>query len=243
MRAFNLQTGEIEEEPRQDWETILTLNLSISSDLEPVWSLKSQRAEQLGQERSIAWKDRASIAPARLGNYVASSLSWTPGSVLNRLAEERPSLGAELVGAAREARASFGNQAGAQLGETLRIITETATSLGVPTGGNTQALLDAHSVSIGDGAIALHDARGVPLRSLGTGSVRLLIAGLQRVAAERAMWRRSIGSTLLLKGLEAEVVVVLEPEIMDARHLYVALTRGANQIVVCSATQHVNPAH
>ncbi|MFJ2492409.1 ATP-dependent nuclease [Pseudomonas iridis] len=186
LRAFNLQTGEIEEEPRQGWETILTLNLSISSDLEPVWSLKSQRAEQLGQERSIAWKDRASIAPARLGNYVASSLSWTRGSVLNRLAEERPNLGAELVGAAREARASFGNQAGAQLGETLRIVTETATSLGVPTGGNTQALLDAHSVSIGDGAIALHDARGVPLRSLGTGSVRLLIAGLQRAAAESA---------------------------------------------------------
>ncbi|HEA5902252.1 TPA: ATP-binding protein, partial [Pseudomonas aeruginosa] len=58
--------------------------------------------------------------------------------------------------------------------------------LGVPVGAGVQALLDAHSVSIGDGAIALHNEQGVPLRSLGTGSSRLLVAGLQRVAAQRA---------------------------------------------------------
>lgn len=41
-------------------------------------------------------------------------------------------------------------------------------------------------MSIGDGAIALHNEAGVPLRSLGTGSARLLVAGLQRAAAEAA---------------------------------------------------------
>ncbi len=46
-----------------------------------------------------------------------------------------------------------------------------------------KALLDAHSVSIGEGAIALHNEAGIPLRSLGTGSSRLLVAGLQRAAA------------------------------------------------------------
>lgn len=46
--------------------------------------------------------------------------------------------------------------------------------------------------------------------------------------------RRAIGSTLLLKGLEADVVVVLNPGVMDAKHLYVALTRGAKRVVVCS---------
>ncbi|HID9189338.1 TPA: AAA family ATPase [Serratia marcescens] len=46
--------------------------------------------------------------------------------------------------------------------------------------------MDAHAVSIGDGAIALHNAAGVPLRSLGTGSSRLLVAGMQRAAAQRA---------------------------------------------------------
>lgn len=52
----------------------------------------------------------------------------------------------------------------------------------------------------------------------------------------RPLARRAIGSTLLLKGLEAEVAVIIAPEEMDARHLYVALTRGSKKLVVCSST-------
>lgn len=54
--------------------------------------------------------------------------------------------------------------------------------------------------------------------------------------------RRAVGSTLLLKGLEADVAVVLNPAAMDARHLYVALTRGAKSLVVCSQTPILTPA-
>lgn len=54
--------------------------------------------------------------------------------------------------------------------------------------------------------------------------------------------RRAVGSTLLLKGLEADVAVVLNPAAMDARHLYVALTRGAKNLVVCSQTPLLTPA-
>lgn len=186
LRAFDAATGQVEEEPRQGLETVLTLNLTVASDLEPVWSLVSQRAQQQGFERSIAWKDRVGIAPARLGSYANSNLSWTKGSVLNRLSEERLNLGAELARAAREARANFGEQAGAQLAQALRTVTDTAMSLGVSVGTTAKALLDAHSVSVGDGAIALHNEHGVPLRSLGTGSARLLVAGLQRAAADTA---------------------------------------------------------
>jgi hypothetical protein len=50
----------------------------------------------------------------------------------------------------------------------------------------------------------------------------------------RTLPKRAVGSTLLLKGLEADVVVLLNPEKMDARHLYVALTRGARKVVICS---------
>ncbi|RSM28393.1 hypothetical protein C5B76_07170 [Aeromonas salmonicida] len=50
----------------------------------------------------------------------------------------------------------------------------------------------------------------------------------------RPLARRAIGSTLLLKGLEAEVAVITAPEEMDARHLYVAFTRGSKKLVVYS---------
>ena len=55
------------------------------------------------------------------------------------------------------------------------------------------------------------------------------------------MARRAIGSTLLLKGLEADVVVILHPEMMDAPNLYVALTLGARRLVICSDTPVLRP--
>jgi hypothetical protein len=58
----------------------------------------------------------------------------------------------------------------------------------------------------------------------------------------RSVPRRAVGSTLLLKGLEADVAVVTHPEGMDARHLYVALTRGARRLVVCSERPVLTPA-
>lgn len=186
LRGYDPVTVRVEDEPHAQFETVLTLRLKVTSDLEPSWTLFSDRAEQQGLERTLAWKHRTELAPARIGSYANTNLSWTRGSVLNRLTDEQPNLGAELARAAREARANFGTQAGAQLAATLQRVTETANFLGVPVGTSAQALLDAHSVSIGDGAIALHNAAGVPLRSLGTGSSRLLIAGLQRMTAGTA---------------------------------------------------------
>lgn len=50
----------------------------------------------------------------------------------------------------------------------------------------------------------------------------------------RTLPSRAIGSTLLLKGLEADIAVILEADGMDARNLYVALTRGAKRVIACS---------
>src|ERR1700761_9799185 len=152
LRGFNSVTGVIEDEPSSTLETVLTVRLKVEGDLEPTWTLYSERAEQQGLERSMSWKDRGALAPARIGTYASVNLSWSRGSVLNRLTDERANLGAELALAARAARTSFGAQAGPQLAQTLQVVTATAGTLGVPVGTGAQALLDAHSVSIGDGA-------------------------------------------------------------------------------------------
>lgn len=186
LRGFDPDTCTIEDEPRDGIATVLTLRLVVSGDLEPAWSLYSERAEAADLERGLAWKDRTLLAPARIGSYASSNLSWSRGSVLNRLTEERADLGPHLAAAARQARLSFGDQADVQLADALAKVTQVAERLGVPVGEAARALLDAHSVSIGDGAIALHSQTGIPLRSLGTGSSRLLVAGLQREAADAA---------------------------------------------------------
>lgn len=58
----------------------------------------------------------------------------------------------------------------------------------------------------------------------------------------RPLPRRAVGSTLLLKGLEAEVAVILNADVMNARNLYVAMTRGSRSLVVCSHRRILRPA-
>lgn len=52
---------------------------------------------------------------------------------------------------------------------------------------------------------------------------------------------RGVGSTLLLKGLEADIAVVTDPGTMDSKNLYVAITRGSERLVICSPTPVLNP--
>ncbi|MDX0948924.1 AAA family ATPase [Sinorhizobium medicae] len=62
----------------------------------------------------------------------------------------------------------------------------------------------------------------------------------QRVVG-REIKGRAVGSTLLLKGLEADVAVLLDTSSFSAQDLYVALTRGARKIVVCSDNRVIKP--
>lgn len=186
LRGYRADTGAVEDEPAHGAEVVLSLNLTVSSDLEPSWTLLSERAAQQGVVKSLAWKDRLLLAPTRIGAIADYNLAWQRGSVLNQISEERADASTALVRAAREARNAFGDQAEQQLGEALGIVHATAQELGVYVGARAKAMLDSHSVSFGAGTIALHSESGVPLRGLGIGSTRLLIAGLQRRAARGA---------------------------------------------------------
>lgn len=181
LRGFT-RTGEVLSEPRADAEMVLTIQLEVKSDLDPVWSLYSERAAAQQQARLLTWADRLRLSCARLGSFGDYNFSWRKGSVLNRLSEERPDVSADLATAARAARSSFGDRADSQLAETLGIVRGAASNLGVSVGKVT-ARLDAQSMSLSGGAVCLHGEDGVPLRNLGLGSTRLLTTGLQRMAA------------------------------------------------------------
>lgn len=183
LRGFDAESGEIEDEPQAELETVLCLRLTVGADLEPVWTLVSDRAAALGTERYLAWADRQEIAPTRIGSFSDVNLSWKRGSVLNKLSKEKADASAILLAAAREARAQFGDTADEQLSEALAKVKDVADGLGIGGGNDLHALLDAHSVSVSAGTISLHDANGIPLNGMGIGSTRLLIAGLQKEAA------------------------------------------------------------
>lgn len=186
LRGWDAALDELADEPGAGLETVLTLRLSVAADLEPAWSLVSDRAAAQSLSRSLAWVDRVRLAPMRIGGSAQANLGWRRGSVLDRLSDERADATAALVKAARDAREAFGAEAEGQLAGTLAIVDKVASALGVPLAGGSHAYLDAASVSFSGGTVSLHDGRGVPLTGLGTGSARLLVAGLQREAAPRA---------------------------------------------------------
>ena len=124
-----------------------------------------------------------------------------------------------------------------------------------PTDAESRALAFRHEPSVAAAAALLSELRALPnvrvhrpailygvlkaLREASSGTVPLAEAA-RRVREEnrllgRPLPKRAVGSTLLLKGLEAEVAVLLNTEGMTAQNLYVAMTRGSMRLVVCSA--------
>jgi ABC-type branched-subunit amino acid transport system ATPase component len=186
LRGFNIDDGSVEDEPGEGLEVVLTFQLVVGDDLEPKRALYSQRTELDPYQRQLQWKDKAELAPNRIGNHASTNLSWTKNSVLTRLSEEKLAIGNDLVSAAREARLAFGDKAGATIGDMLKLVVEKAKEMGIDVGDEAKALLDPRALSFSDGAIALHSEGGIPLRNLGTGSSRLLLAALHREASDAA---------------------------------------------------------
>jgi len=185
LRGFHETTKELSDEPEVGAETVLTLRLTVNEDLEPIWSLYSDRAEAQGEAKSLHWADRVRLASTRLGEPGDHHLSWKRGSLLHKLSDEKADISADLAKVAREARKAFGDKAKPQVSETLMMVETAAKSLGISV-GEVSALLDSNSISFSGGTICLHDGEGVPLRGLGLGSTRLLVAALQRQVASRA---------------------------------------------------------
>lgn len=125
-----------------------------------------------------------------------------------------------------------------------------------PTDAENRALAFRHEPSLTAAAALLSELRAPPnvrvhrpailygvlkaFREASSGTVPLAEAA-RRVREEnrllgRPLPKRAVGSTLLLKGLEAEVAVLLSTEGMTAQNLYVAMTRGSMKLVVCSAS-------
>lgn len=186
LRGFDAASGTVEDEPGVGLEVVLTFQLMVGDDLDPKRALYSKRTQSEPYQRQVQWKDKAALAPSRIGAHSNANLSWTKSSVLARLSEEKLAVGNDLVSAAREARLAFGDKAGTKIGDMLDLVTRKSKEMGIHVGERAKALLDAEALSFSDGAIALHSEGGVPLRNLGTGSSRLLLAALHREASSAA---------------------------------------------------------
>lgn len=186
LRGWNQQTGDIYNETSAALETVLTVRLIVRSDLEPQWLLFSEGPSAEDRERNLQWKHRQLIAPTRLGTVASHHMALGPRSVLGKLSPDKTQASTALAAASRQARQAFAEQGCDGVDEVLATSKTIANNMGIPV-EEVNALLDVKGVTFSGGAIALHDEDQVPLKNLGSGSMRLLVAGLQKVAGQSSI--------------------------------------------------------
>ena len=91
-----------------------------------------------------------------------------------------------------------------------------------------KALKDSISIAVSCPDISMFEAASIIRERL-------------RQEGDRRVPRRAIGATLLLKGLEADHCLILNAQNrgMNAKHIYVALSRGAKSVTIFSNNQYI----
>jgi len=186
LRGWDPTTQSYADETSAVLETVLTLRLKVRDDLEPEWSLFAEGPSAEGHERNILWKHRQMIAPTRLGTMAAHHMALGPRSVLGKISSDTADASRALVNATRQARQAFAEEGCQGIDDVLATAQRIANEMGISVNAVT-ALLDVRGATFSGGAIALHDADQVPLKSLGSGSIRLLVAGLQKEVGQSSI--------------------------------------------------------
>jgi putative ATP-dependent endonuclease of OLD family len=167
-------------------ETVLSTQLTVDANLEPSWRIFTERLAAEGRDdRMFRFEDRKRMAPVRLGGYADRHLSWGRYSVLNRLSQGENGESEILARAIRAARESFATGGVTLFKSLLGDVAILARRVGVPLGNALNAQLDIQEISINAAGISLHDGE-LPLRVLGSGSSRLVVAALQQLAGKTA---------------------------------------------------------
>ncbi len=176
LRGWNETAQKLNDEKAEGDQVALTIKAALDPDtLEWRWEIFNERLE--GEPPRLGFKDAKSIAPNRLGEYADRHLTWGRNSVLGRL-EKGPNASELLASSVRQARASFAAGDRSSFDEVVKLTEEVGANFLVPKAQAYQAQLDIHSGVLASGAVSLHDGN-LPLRTLGSGSSRLMVAGVQ----------------------------------------------------------------
>jgi putative ATP-dependent endonuclease of OLD family len=181
LRGWDRTNARVVDEPGTGLEDALSIRVTIDCEtLEGRWSIYNDRVAKEADPPSLRYSDARELATTRLGPYAERHLGWGRNSILTRIGDGAK-LSAQLVTASRAAREAFRNTDKTP----FLAATERAEKLGkkfaVAIRGKFAAELDIHGSAITSGGVTLHDD-SLPLRTLGTGSSRLIVSALQHNA-------------------------------------------------------------
>lgn len=171
-------TGQLNDEPEDSDEPVLTVRLSVDATMEPVWSLVCDRYPV---PRILSNRDRAMFCLVRLAGDEARHLTWAQGSVLSKMTEANDETAQMLARAYRSARQSADLGSIPELAKAAESAETAARSLGAYINQSYGPDLELGRGGFSSGSVALHDGL-VPLRLAGLGTRRLATLAVQRSA-------------------------------------------------------------
>ncbi|MEP1327114.1 AAA family ATPase [Pseudophaeobacter sp.] len=182
LRGWNETNQNVNDERADGDQTALTIKASLDPEtLEWRWEIFNERLQ--GEPPRFGFRDAKFVAPNRLGEYADRHLTWGRNSVLGRL-EKGPNASGLLASSVRQAKASFAAGDRSSFDNVVELTEKVGANFLVPKAEAYEAQLDIHSGMLASGAVSLHDGN-MPLRTLGSGSSRLMVAGVQNSGPQR----------------------------------------------------------
>lgn len=181
LRGWDEATTTVVDEPAAGLEDALSIRVTINPHtLEGRWSIYNDRLKLESDPPSLRYSDARELATTRLGPYAQRHLGWGRNSVLTRIGEGTK-MSAQLAAASRAAREAFRKADKTPFEEATQRAETLGKHFAVAIRDKYAAELDIQGSVITSGGVTLHDGP-LPLRTLGTGSSRLIVSALQHNA-------------------------------------------------------------
>ena len=217
---------DMESEEAINAQPALTIQLKVTKDLEPTWSVISDHGEEPTTIKAI---DRGKLNVFAVADYTDRHFSLNKGNPLYSLYKQinGDTIDEEnrVLDVVREAKTAFDRSIEAKFDDVIDIIKNEAETLGI-TLNDLNAKLDHRDIAISENKVSIHE-NDIPFRLKGKGSKRLLSLAIQLALTQPS-------GVILIDEIEQG----LEPD--RVQHLVNVLARNSDkQIIITTHSSNV----
>lgn len=171
------QKGEPQQDPEDELEPALIVQLTVDASLEPRWSV----VRLDGAEQFLTSSQRRAFSTFKVDDRTDAQLRWSRNSPLGRMSSEDGGERNALAAASRAARETLVGHENSSLADLAAKVQDRTNQIGGGSFADIKPGLDTSRSSMG-AALALYED-AVPLTSFGLGSRRLTSLAVQQLAA------------------------------------------------------------
>ena len=219
---------DMESEEAINAQPALTIQLKVTKDLEPTWSVISDHGEEPTTIKAI---DRGKLNVFAVADYTDRHFSLNKGNPLYSLYKQinGDTIDEEnrVLDVVREAKTAFDRSIETKFNDVIKIIKNEAETLGI-TLNDLNAKLDHRDIAISENKVSIHENE-VPFRLKGKASKRLLSLSIQLALTQPT------GIILIdeiEQGLEPDRVQHLVSELAKKKDMQIILTTHSSNVVV-----------